>query len=187
MTSPKELAEQHAAIARHEARRLGRGEEGLSECYLALVEAACEWDPTADVPFEAWARHLIRLRTRRRLSDQRIITVPWRVRSRLAELIDELDKEGKGPLEPSLHPIDPTLFAAIRAITVRPIPDGAEIPEQEELSLSTNDALPEWARLRYGYDGLGLKTVKEVASMLSMETHVVLALDAALLSERTDQ
>ena len=181
MHTPRELAEQHTGIARREARRLRRGDEGLSECYLVLVEAACEWDPAADVPFEAWATRLIRLRTSRRLSNQRIIAVPWRVRARLAAMLEDLDAQGRSGLDPCLDVRDQVLTDALNAVSVQWLHAGVDVPERAlDAELAVID-LPSWALVRYGYDGMGLKTVAEVATTIGMSTAEVLTLDAQLL------
>jgi hypothetical protein len=181
MHTPRELAEQHVDIARREARRLRRGDEGLSECYLALVEAACEWDPGADVPFEAWATRLIRLRTGRRLANHRVIAVPWRVRARLAAMLEDLDTQGRAGLDPCREVRDPVLTAALNAVSVQWLHADVDLPAHAtDTELAVPD-LPAWALVRYGYDGLGMKTAKEVAEAIGASTEEVLALDAQLL------
>lgn len=181
----RQLAASHLAVAQQEAKRLRVGDEGLAECYLILVEAAASWNESIGVPFEQWARQLIRLRTRRRMMDQRVIKIPARIRTRIAVLIDDLSRDGRDLDSPTLLPYDVSLLAAINALNPISI-DRVDVEHEPAGSVTHPEVLTEMddmLLLRYGEDGGGLRTAREVAELEGVAVADVLRTDALFMQK----
>lgn len=181
----QELAVSHLAVAHQEAKRLRAGEEGLAECYLILVEAAASWNESTGVPFEQWARQLIRLRSRRRMMDQRVIRVPARIRARVALLVEDLSREGRELDSRTSHRCDVSLLAAVNALSPVPIDDvDVELASCTDVATTRDVAeLEGLLLLRYGDDGGGLRTAREVAEIEGVEVADVLRADALFIQK----
>lgn len=175
------LCATHLHVAREESMRL-RDDDALSECYVVLVEAAASWDPTRGLTFEEWARRLMRTRVRRRIMDKRIIHVPWRVRQQLADTMTALEGSGSDITAPSIVKLPRTIMNA--AWATRPVSmSGVEEavrgvvdpPERPPHGMS-------WSLLlRYGFDGGGMRSAREVSALTGVSAEEVLLEEAEFL------
>jgi DNA-directed RNA polymerase sigma subunit (sigma70/sigma32) len=175
------LCAAHLHVAHEEARRL-KDDDALSECYMALVEAAASWDDNHGLTFERWARHLMRTRVRRRLMDKRVIRVPWRIRHQLADAMAELERTGKDVTDRSSREQATALVSASWAF--RPawiehvrIDTGTE----EQLWQEVPCGLSWVVALRYGYDGGGMRSAREVALLTGLTPERILQEEAEFL------
>jgi hypothetical protein len=179
--SREDLTLAHLDLARQEARRLGTSDEWLSESYLALVEAAASWDPERGVPFSAWARQLIRYRSRRRVAQRRVVAIPGRLRSQIASLVDDLERAGKDLESRSAVRHDAALLAALRVLHIAPLEDH-DVAHQTEPSRHSAPEGLSWAlQLRYGFDGGGLRSAREVSVITGTAVVQILREDAAYI------
>ena len=117
--------------------------------------------------------------------DQRVIRVPARIRARVALLVEDLSREGRELDSRTSHHCDFSLLAAVNALSPVPI-DEVDVELVSCVDVVATGVVAELEGLlllRYGDDGGGLRTAREVAEIEGVEVADVLRADALFIQK----
>jgi hypothetical protein len=102
--------------------------------------------------------------------------------TRIAALIEELDRGGHDLSSPTTTRHDQTLVSALNALSPATL-DGIDAAVDEANDIDDfGEELSETLRLRYGFDGGGMRSVREVAAITGVSVPDVLREDATYIN-----